>query len=310
MVDIKIRNMQPDDRYEIAELIYCSLNTWYETHGIGRLLAGGPRTACVFYDVYSSLEPSRGIVAVEQESGVLAGSCFFHPRETHVSLGIMNVHPNYFGFGVGKALLKEIINFTENNGYPSLRLTQSALNLDSFSLYNAAGFVPRFGLQDMMLQVPSEGLKAKVPDQKHVREAKLEDVAGMAALERSVSGITREEDYRYCIENELGFWHVSVYENEQGGIEGFAISSGHDAMNMIGPLVARSAREAEALLLTELDRYRGRTPIFLLPMKESDLVQRMYKLGARNCELHLCQVRGEFQELNGISTPTFLLETG
>lgn len=310
MVNIKIREMEPEDRYQIGELIYCSLNSWYETHGIGRILAGGPKTAYVFYDVYSTLEPSRGIVAVEQESGVLAGSCFFHPRKHHVSLGIMNVHPNYFGFGVGKALLKEIIKFTEENNYSNLRLTQSALNLDSFSLYNTAGFVPRFSFQDMMLQVPSDGLTASVPDQKYVRDATLEDVEGMAALEFSVSGITREEDYRFCIENELGFWHVSVYENEQGRIDGFAISSGHQAMNMIGPMVARSDREAEALLLTELDLHRGRTPIFLLPTEQAKLVHRMYDLGARNCELHFYQVRGEFKGINGISTPTFLLETG
>jgi hypothetical protein len=36
----------------------------------------------------------------------------------------------------------------------------------------------------------------------------------------------------------------------------------------------------------------------------------MYDWGARNCELHLCQVRGEFQPFRGISMPSFLPETG
>jgi hypothetical protein len=36
----------------------------------------------------------------------------------------------------------------------------------------------------------------------------------------------------------------------------------------------------------------------------------MYDWGARNCELHFCQVRGEFQAFRGISMPSFLPETG
>jgi hypothetical protein len=35
----------------------------------------------------------------------------------------------------------------------------------------------------------------------------------------------------------------------------------------------------------------------------------MYDWGARNCELHFCQVRGEFKPFQGISMPTFLPET-
>ena len=96
----------------------------------------------VFYELYNSLEPGCAVVAENTETGRLVGSCFYHPREHHVSLGMMNVHPNYFGVGAGRALLRFIIDYTNNKGYKSLRLTQSAFNLDSFSLYNRAGFVP------------------------------------------------------------------------------------------------------------------------------------------------------------------------
>jgi hypothetical protein len=238
------------------------------------------------------------------------GSCFYHPRKHHVSLGIMNVHPNYFGLGVGRALLQHIIDFTDRQGYRALRLTQSALNLDSFSLYNRAGFVPRHAFQDMLLPVPPEGLKHSVEGAERVRPATLADVPAMASLEMEVSGITREEDYRYCIANEPGFWHVGVYESPRGDVDGFMISCGHPAMNMLGPCVARSETETAALILRELDRHRGRSPVFLIPVDRPRLVRQMYDWGARNCELHFCQVRGEFQPFRGISMPTFLPETG
>jgi GNAT superfamily N-acetyltransferase len=301
--------MRESDRSELSELIYVSLNYWYQLHGYPQIMHGGPAVAEVFYDVYSTLKPSTGVVAHDTRTRRLMGSCFYHPRKHHVSLGIMNVHPNYFGRGVAKALLGHIIDFTERNGYQALRLTQSGLNLDSFSLYTRAGFVPRWAFQDMFIPVPARGMKRKAPGQDRVRDARVSDIAAMAALELEVSGISREPDYRYCIENKLGFWHTAVYENDRGGIDGFMISSAHPAMNMLGPCVARQERHAAALIRRELDHHRGRSPVFLIPMERAELVGRMYDWGAKNCELHFCQVRGQFQPFRGISMPVFLPET-
>jgi GNAT superfamily N-acetyltransferase len=307
---MRLRAMTADDRSEVAELIYISINHWYRMHGRPPIFQGGPGVTEVFYDVYQALDPGCSVVAENPRTGRLMGSCFYHPRKHHVSLGIMNVHPNYFGEGIGKALLQYIIDYTDRNGYRALRLTQSALNLDSFSLYNRAGFVPRCAFQDMFLPVPQTGMGERVAGLDQVRDATPEDVPAMAALEIDVSGISREEDYRYCIRNDFGFWHVSVYENMSGSIDGFLISCGHPAMNMLGPCVARGDDEAAALILRELDWHRGRTPVFLVPVERAKLVRKMYDCGARNCELHFCQVRGEFQPFRGISTPTFLPETG
>jgi GNAT superfamily N-acetyltransferase len=310
MKSMQLRAMTSNDRFEVAELIYGSINVWYQTHGRPPIFLGGPHVTEVFYDVYHALEPGCTVVAENPRTGRLMGSCFYHPRKHHVSLGIMNVHPNYFGQGVSSALLRHIIDYTERNGYPALRLTSSALNLDSFSLYNRHGFVPRCAFQDMFLQVPSEGMRHSVPGADRVRDATPADVPLMAALEMEVSGISREEDYRYCIANSAGFWHVAVYENARGGIDGWMISSAHPAMNMLGPCVARSEAEAAALILRELDRHRGRAPVFLIPVERERLVRQMYEWGARNCELHFCQVRGAFQPFQGISMPSFLPETG
>lgn len=305
-----LRPMTAADRFEVAELIYASINVWYQRHGMSAIFVGGPQVTEVFFDVYDALEPGCAVVAQNAATGRLMGSCFYHPRPRHVSLGIMNVHPNYFGAGVGRALLQHIIDYTDRHGYPALRLTQSALNLDSFSLYNRAGFVPRHAFQDMILTVPAQGMTQTVPGADRVRPATPADVPALAALELEVSGITREQDYRYCIANELGFWHVAVYESPRGDIDGFMISSAHPAMNMLGPCVARSEAEAAALILRELNEHRGRSPVFLIPVDRPELVQQMYAWGARNCELHFCQVRGEFQPFRGISMPTFLPETG
>ena len=309
MKSIQLRTATPEDRAEIAELIYASTNAWYQLRGMPRIFSGGPETTEVFCEVYDALEPGCCVVAENPRTGRLMGSCFYHPRPQHVSLGIMNVHPNYFGRGVARALLDYIIDYTDRHGYKALRLTQSALNLDSFSLYNSAGFVPRYAYQDMMLQVPESGLSTSLPGLEHVRDATPGDVSAMAGLELSVSGISRETDYRFCIKNGQGFWHVSVYE-VSAKIEGFLISSGHPAFNMLGPGVARTQEQAAALIYKELDQYRGRSPVTLVPMEKTGLVKQMYEWGARNVELHFCQVRGEFQPFAGVNLPTFFPETG
>lgn len=309
MPDFELRPIADSDRAEVAELIYSSINFWYRTHGAADIFRGGPAVTEVFYDVYNDLTPGSNVVAVNPKTGRLMGSCFYHPRPLHVSLGIMTVHPNYFGRGVGRALLQFIIDFARQQQKP-LRLTQSAINVDSFSLYNKAGFVPRYAYQDMFLNVPVSGLEHSLPGSERVRNACPADVPAMAVLERHVSGITRELDYRYCIENRRGFWSASVIEGANGTIDGFMISSGHPAMNLLGPCVARTEADAAALLLRHLNLYPGRAPVFLLPVEKEQLVRQAYAWGARVCEMHFCQVLGEFQPFQGVNMPTFLPETG
>lgn len=309
MSDFEIHTMSAEDRHEVAELIYLSLNYWYRIHGCPAIFHGGSRVAEIFFDVYEALDPGCGIVAKDPRSGRLLGSCFYHPRPRHVSLGIMNVHPNHFGRGAGRAMLQFIIDFSSREKKP-LRLVQSALNVDSFSLYNKAGFVPQAAYQDMTLDVPKEGMNGHVDGSTCVRSARFDDVTAMAELEMHVSGITREVDYRYCINNVDGNWQALVFENERGAIDGFLLAAGHAALNMLGPCVSRTEEQAVALLHRGLNAYPGRSPLFLVPMQCQHLVRTMYDWGARNCEMHFCQVLGEFQPFQGVSMPSFLPETG
>jgi hypothetical protein len=308
MSDITLRRMETSDWTEVAELICVGTNYWYQTHGMRKIFGAGPESARLFCEVYEALDPGHCILAVDSATGRIMGSCFYHPRETHVSLGIMNVHPNYFGRSVARKLLNFVVHFSEQAKKP-LRLVSSALNLDSFSLYSRAGFVPRQVFQDMFIKVPERGLMHNVQGMEQARSATLADVDAITALELELNHISRKKDYQHFLENKAGIWHVSVYENPQGGLDGFLVSVQHPGSNMLGPGVMRTAGQAAALIQGELNHNRGRSPVFLVPVDKTELVQTMYRWGATNCEIHFAQVLGDYTPPTGIFMPTLMPET-
>ena len=309
MPDVILRAMGEGDRNEVADLICVSTNFWYRASGKPAIFAAGPAACLLFCDVYEALDPGCCVVAEDPATRRLMGSCFYHPRETHVSLGIMNVHPNYFGGGVAGRLLRFMTDLADRDGKPT-RLVSSAMNLDSFSLYTRAGFVPVAAFQDMVIDSPPEQADFVGSLAGRVRTARAEDLPAICDLEWRVSHIRREKDYRHFVANPEGIWHLSVFEGDRGIVDGFLASVAHPGSNMLGPGVATSDEVAEALILAELRHHRGRRPVFLVPADRPRLVRRMYELGARNLEIHFCQVRGRFDPFDGVVMPTFMPETG
>ena len=279
-MNIRLRTMQKSDWAEVAELIKVSINQWYSRLGRPMKFAAPPDQVQLFCRVYEDLDPGCCILAESTSSGTIAGSCFYHPRPTHVSLGIMNVHPNYFGQHVASRLLKFVTDIADAEAKPT-RLVSSAMNLDSYSLYTRAGFVPRIAFQDMFLPVPHEGLPHGLPASSRVRPATLDDAQAIADLEFRLTHIGRENDFRYFLLNREGIWHGSVIEAVDGQIEGFLFSIAHAASNMLGPGLARNDEDAAALILAELDAHRGKSPVFLVPVELRRPCEATLRLGGK-----------------------------
>lgn len=305
------RPLIDSDVPEYTRMLYASFNAWYWRHGLGRDFFGcTPEDTGVIYEIYNDLSPGCSVAAFDARTGQIAGACFYHPRETHVSLGIMCVHPNCGGRGVGRALVERILQFTRAHGYKSCRLVGSAGNMDSFSLYNRAGFVPRAAYQDMVVAIPETGLTIDADTTANVRPAAAGDVAAMGALEMEISGIRRELDYRYAIESPRRLLQAWVCTGDGGKLDGFAFSIRHPAISMIGPCVARDEAAALALILHAAERFRGTSVLLVVPMEARRLVEQLYAWRAVNVETHLAQIWGEFQPIRGIVMPSYLPESG
>ncbi len=306
----ELRPMKSDEWNEVAELIHESTNSWYVANGKNPIFKGPPSDALLFCEVYEALDPGCCILAVCRKTRKIAGSCFYHPRTTHLSLGIMNVHSDFFGKGIAGSLLSWITHFAEQEKLP-VRLVSSAQNLDSFSLYTKKGFVPFLSFQDLFIEVPANGLSlVEIPDGETIREAGAEDIADMVELERELVGIERSKDFSHFIKNSEGIWKTLISRDRNERLLGFLCSVNHPASRMIGPGVARSESVTTALLATQLDFFRGFSPVFLLPTDAAQAIKTVYSWGARNCEIHFAQCLGQRQVPKGVIMPSFMPETG
>lgn len=306
-----LRPLADDDIPAYADMLFGAFNAWWWKHGLGRdFYECRPIDTAVFYHIYNDMTPGKNIAAFHSETDRLMGACFYHPRETHVSLGIMAVHPNYVGNGVARAMVDYILGYTRDNDYSSCRLVNSAMNLDSFSLYNKAGFTPRQMFQDMIINVPEGGINQHVARENWVREARKEDIPLIGDLEMEISGIQRELDYRYAIENPRGLMHAAVCENETGAIDGFLMSLKSPALNILGPCFARDADTVLALLRNDINRFSGTWALFVVPMQERKIVDQLYEWKAFNVETHVLQVWGDFTPIKGVVLPSYLPESG
>lgn len=328
-----LRPATADDRSELHDLICVSLNYWYRSAGKLAIVTGGPDACSVFWDVYNAIDPGCCVVAVEPRTDRLMGGCFYHPRDTHVSVGIMAAHPNYFGRGVAGRLLRHITDIADRAGKP-VRLVSSAMNLDSYSLYTRAGFVPRGLYHDMV--VPADRVRAGLGgvDLAGVRPATAADVPAIADLEWRVGGIRRERDWRYFVDCAVAgvgagsgtgggagvgvaaAWHVSIRQAPDGTIAGALASVDHPGSHMLGPGVMADDATAATLVAAELTHHArsavgpaSRTPVFLIPADRPALVRTVYGWGGRNVELHVLQSRGHIEPFKGVSMPTFMPET-
>lgn len=304
-----IRSLTSADWEPLASLIHASLSTWYRTHLNLDKFGPDPAPFRVFPELYEALDPGCCLVAEDEGTGRLAGSVFYHPRETHWAVGIVNAHPDFGGRGVAKQLMQHVLAMAAAERKP-VRLVSSAMNLDSFSLYTRLGFVPQMTFQDLKLTVPAVGLPP-MESQWVLRAATQEDVPAIASLEMQWNGIRREKDYRHFVENAQSYWRLWVAVEADGSLAGFLGAVVHPGSRMVGPGVAADEAAAAALLHAVLDReFRDQAVIWLVPVHCASLVRQCYAWGARNVELHLASVLGHASPMRGVTFPTFMPETG
>lgn len=303
---------------EAARVIHRSLAAWYQRHlNQGQRFGSEWQPFLIFPELYADLDPGCALT-VRNPGGALTGICFYHPRETHVSIGIVATDPESGGRGVARAMVSEVLRMADQWGLPA-RLVSSALNLDSFSLYTRMGFSPGQLFQDMQF---APGTLPPATKPAGVRQALPADAVRMADLEFALTGIRRENDYVFFLNRTKSGWHTLVQESLDGKLQGFLCALRNPDVHLIGPGITAGEDTALSLLSAQLHRHPDSNPVFLVPACATRLVAGLYAAGARNVELHLAQERpiggnpathvpqSTVPAPGAVVLPTFLPESG
>jgi len=302
-----IGRLQPEQFDEAAELIHSSTNAWY-LKNTGRVAFSCEPTACrLFPDTYDALDSGQCICVTDDTTGKLIGTCYLHPRETHIGVGIVNTAPDVAAAGVASLMIREACRIADAQGLP-LRLVSSASNMDSYSLYHRQGFVARQVFQDMLLPVPQDASPLTYGiDTSTVRSGTPADVDAIATLEKQLTGSYRPRDWEHFIIT--NHFHVLVDVAPDGSIIGALNVTNHAANCTLGPAHSQSEASICRLLAAALPLVAGRTALVLVSPASTEVTALLYAWKARNADIHLLQVRGAYTAPTGVQLMTFLPES-
>jgi len=288
--------MLRDDVARVAAIFRDSFNELYVRRGFGQVVPDVSVGASIA-ETYLKLDPTGCVVATQR--GKVVGSAFLHVRGTTAGIGPVTVDPGYQGAGVGRELIDELCRRADSARVRSLRLIQDAFNEISFALYSRAGFVVR----EVLARASFRSERAAIP--RTVRRAQASDLPAILRNELDLLGIERRADHELLMR--IGELFVAGDHAEGGSMARIA----RGGVAVLGPAISRSADDLVDLIAAATADLPSQTDTRLLvPVRKSDLMDRLLERGLEIHSLCTYMVRGEYQAGAGYYVPTLFPESG
>lgn len=231
-----------------------------------------------------------GIVAVED--GVVIGHNFVQLTDTVAGIGPICVDPARQSKGLGRAMMRHIIDYALKNHGPAVRLYQESFNMVSLSLYTLLGFNVTEPVV-LMSVVPDETSHADI------RKLTLDDVGEADALCLATQKVSRRNELRNMIEHGHAMSCFPHGRFENGRMTGFVVpgffgfAAGETADDVI-----RTARVAVAPYPEPLQR-------IVIPTRNGDLYRLAMKEGGKSLKLGQMMAMGPYETPAGHWAPSF-----
>ena len=231
-------------------------------------------TAHGFPPDFPSVEIATGLVSmllshprfyavVAELDGRIVGSNFLDERSTIAGVGPITVDPSVQDGGIGKQLMRAVLDRAAERRFPGVRLVQAGYHNRSLCLYTRLGFETREPLSTM--QGPPIG--SRLPGY-YVRRAGPADVDACDDLCRRVHGHDRDGELRDAIAQGT----ATVVEH-LGRITGYATS-----IAFFGHAVGETNEDVKALIAAA-EGFSG--PGFLVPTRNGELLRWCLENGLR-----------------------------
>lgn len=228
-------------------------------------------------DVYS---------VIAELDGQVVGSNFLCEGDTIAGVGPITVVPTTQNAGIGRRLMKSVLDRAEARRQVGVRLVQVAYHNRSLSLYSKLGFQAR----EPLSTIQGPPLKLALPAYR-VRKAIRDDLEVCDVLGRDVHGHDRHGEIAHAIANGT----ATVVEHN-GRITGYATDIGYFS-HAIG-----LTNEDLKALIGAASAFAG--PGFLLPTRNTELLQWCLTHGLRVVQPMTLMSLGLYQKPSGSFLPS------
>jgi GNAT superfamily N-acetyltransferase len=222
-----------------------------------------------------------GVAAVLD--GKIAGSSFTQISDAVSGVGPITVDPDCQTRGVGRALMRHVVDWSLANHGPMVRLVQDGFNMASLSLYTSIGFTVVEPLV-LMAVSPAEYSDATV------RPLALGDLPACDALCTRILKVSRKNELAFMIEHgaKAGFIPHGRFKAER--LVAYIIPG------FFGHGVGESAED----LLTTVTQAASRLPPpahkVLIPARNGELFRRALDSKMRSIKLMSLMAMGPYEE--------------
>lgn len=228
-----------------------------------------------------------GFYAVVAEcDGRIAGSNVLDERSVIAGVGPITVAPGTQNGGVGRALMRYVLDRAASRGAPGVRLVQSAFHNRSLSLYTKLGFHPREPLS--CVQGPPIGARISGYDVRPAGEAERPACNEVCAR---VHGHTRDGELRDAIEQ-----GSALVVERAGRITGYATG-----LAFFAHAVAETNEDIQALIAAA-PAFVG--PGILVPTRNAALLRWCLGHGLRIVQPMTLMSVGLYSEPQGAYLPS------
>ena len=227
-MSVTIRPAGAEELLRVQELIVTSINDLTERHGFGAMASVRPAS----FQLFSIKDDPRGLWVAE-DNGEIVGSAFSWVCGELWFLAELFVAPRMQGSGIGRELLRQTLAHADEAEARTKALITFTFNTVSQGLYIRHGMFPRLPI--CMMSVNRNDFRDANPETRlKYKVISSADLATLAALDRSVLGVSREKHHMYLLSDPAlkGFL---FFEGEDYTGYAYVASTGH-----VGPVaVAR-----------------------------------------------------------------------
>lgn len=284
MLNVELIKPEPEHVPELGRICFEAFKGIHDRHSFPRDVPT-VEIANMIIEMLISRKDFYGVAA--RVDGRLAGSNFISLTDPVGGIGPITVDPALDGHGIGRKLMRAVIEHAEGRGMKDVRLLQDSFNTKSLSLYASLGFDARAPIGLM------EAHPAAAPDIS-VRPATVADVPALDELCRRVFKVSRRGELTSAVQS--GF-PVFLKERE-GRVRAYWIAGffGHGA--------GETAADALAVVGEAARHVPKETALFFCPLTSGDFYRVALQAGHRLRKVMTYMTRGPFQHPEQIWMPS------